>query len=147
MIEEVQLVGQFIKEFKADKKELKENSFTIVEIGNEIYERRLSRKCLQPMAALVEKLKAEYQKLYGLNEENEEFNPNQSMKISLLNSTFEKICKAVDKIIRTITEFLQDLHRHLVERDVPSKNQRVRARAHKNLMAHFLIQNFRDLDF
>jgi len=40
------MLSTFINSFKQDKKELKEDCFTLVELGNEIYERRMIKKDL-----------------------------------------------------------------------------------------------------
>ncbi len=39
-LEDLYILSMFLKNFKEDKKELKENNFTLVEFGNEICVRR-----------------------------------------------------------------------------------------------------------
>jgi hypothetical protein len=49
-----------------DKKNLKEEEFTLVEFGNEIYERRISRDYLGILQLLVEKVKKRYRNFHDL---------------------------------------------------------------------------------
>lgn len=56
----------FLKDFKEDKKELKEDVFTLVEFGNEICLRRMQKKDIHIMKILVEKVKKNYRKFMGM---------------------------------------------------------------------------------
>ena len=65
-LDQLNQLGNFIKQFKVDKKNLKEEEFTLVEFGDEIYQRRVTKEYLDILRALVEKVKKRYRNFHDL---------------------------------------------------------------------------------
>ena len=65
-LDQLNELGNFIKQFKVDKKNLKEEEFTLVEFGNEIYVRRVTKEYLDILQGLVEKVKKRYRSFHDL---------------------------------------------------------------------------------
>jgi hypothetical protein len=144
-LEDLYILSMFLKNFKEDKKELKENNFTLVEFGNEICVRRQKRKDIEIFSILVEKIKKNFRKYSG-KEKHAYVNPNQPIKISLLSSTFEKMVIHNSKKLKIVHELLEYLDAFVANNLPYTDNERIKRKVTLNLTGYFLLKELDELD-
>lgn len=112
--DELKLMGDFVSKFKKYKQNFKEQTFTLLELVDFIYEKKYTRKDFETLTKLIKKVK----KMFNISmklPQNEEIQPKQHIHLSILGQSLNGMCHKAFLTSEILSHFLENLNGRILK--------------------------------